>query len=164
MAGHYNSDMRGSAGLLKTHYNRNKAAGEKAMGFEYSMKILQHPELNVLVRSSQYPAFQREDVEDTGNMGLKFTQYGALINSGEITFTLAETIQGMALKTLKDIVFNKQYVDIEIALTPESSGCATTNPIYLRDCTLKTDAVDLANEDTTAIIKPSVTAHYNWIE
>lgn len=162
--GHENT--KGNVGFLKSQYTKNKAAGEKAMAFEFQTKFLGYDDLTVLVRSAQLPAMGRSDVEDYGPLGLMFVQHGALENSGEVTVTVVETIKGVALKHIRDIVLNKKYVDIEVSLTPESTGGApgAEQTRLLRDCKIRCDVVELSTEDTAAIVKPTMTIRYNFID
>ncbi|GAB1077447.1 MULTISPECIES: baseplate protein [Shewanella] len=162
--GHDNA--KGNIGFLKSQYTRNKSAGEKALAFEFLTKFIGYDELSVLVRSAQLPATGRTDVEDYGPMGLMFVQHGALENSGEITLMVAETIKGVALKHIRDIVLNKKYVDIEISLTPESTGGkpGQEQTRLLRDCKIRSDVIELSTEDQAAIVKPTITVRYNWID
>ena len=164
MAGH--SNTKGNLGFLKGKYKKNMAAGEKLSGAEFEMKIDGYDNLTVLIRSTQIPAIGRAEMEDFGPMGLKFVQQGPLENSGEISVTAVETIKGDVLKVIYDIVKNKKYVNLTIKPTPESLNGA--NPAgtgwRMEDCKLKSDAVDLATEDTTALVKPPITITYNWKE
>ena len=164
MSGHFNT--RGDTGFLKNKFNLNLSAGEKLMGHEFEMAIDQYPDVNVLVRSTQFAAMGRSDVEDFGPMGLKFTQHGALENSGEITVTCAETLTGRALAMVRDIIKHKKYIDITIRSTPESTsgGSAAALKQRLEYCKLRCDAVDLSTEDQASLVKPSMTIVYNWID
>ena len=164
MSGHFNT--QGNLGLLKTKFNQNLAAGEKLMGFEYEMVIDGYNDLTVLIRSSQMPALGREDVEDFGEMGMKFSQYGALQNSGQIAVTAVETITGRVLSALKEVVTNKKYVNITIRATPESMAGNSAPSLVTRllHCKFASDAIDLSTEDTTALVKPSINITYNWID
>lgn len=164
MSGH--SNTKGNQGFLKTQYDKNKNYGEKAMGFEYKMTVKGYDDFTVLCRSTQLPPMGRSDVEDYGPAGLLFVQHGALENSGEITIGCVETITGHMLKALRDIVINKKYVDINIQLTPESTGgkFGTGQSYDLLDCKLRCDAVDLSTEDTSALVKPNLTCRFNFID
>lgn len=164
MSGHFNA--RGDVGFLKENFNRNLGAGEKLIGSEFWMDIHGHGELSVLIRSTQIPEIAREDVEDTGPMGLKFNQHGTLKNSGEITVTCVETLEGAVYAAVVNLVRHKKYVDITIRATPESlSGVSSPSLIRkLGHCKVYCEAVDLATEDTTALVKPSLRIVYNWVE
>lgn len=164
MSGHFNS--RGDKSFLKQKFNMNMAAGEKLAGHEFEMTIDQYPQVNVLIRSTQFAAMGRSDIEDFGSMGLKFVQHGALENSGEITVTCAETLTGRALAMVRDIIKNKKYIDITIKATPESLSGATPAALKqrLEYCKLRCDVVDLSTEDQAALVKPSMTIVYNWID
>ncbi|MEC6832962.1 baseplate protein [Photobacterium toruni] len=164
MSGHFNS--RGDTSFLKQKFNMNMAAGEKLAGHEFEMSIDQYPDVNILIRSTQLAAMGRSDVEDFGPMGLKFTQHGALENSGEIAVTCAETITGRALSMVRDVIKNKRYIDINIRATPESLSGASPAALKqrLEHCKLRCDVVDLSTEDQAALVKPSLTIIYNWID
>ena len=164
MSGHENT--KGNLGYLKKHYNQNKSMGEKAQAFEFKMTVKGYESWSVLCRSTQWPAMGRADVEDFGAAGLKFTQHGALENSGEMAITAVETVKGHMLRDLRKIVKNKEYVDITIELTPESTNGTPGEgqKITMNDCKLRSDAIDLSTEDTAALVKPSMTAVYNFLD
>ncbi|MGL4895983.1 MAG: hypothetical protein ACRCZA_13855 [Shewanella sp.] len=162
MAGH--SNTKGNLGLLKTHYNKNKALGEKAQAFEFEMNVTGYPDWTVLCRSTQIPAMGRSDVEDYGAMGLLFVQSGALENSGEITVMCVETIKGVMINDLRNIIKEKKMVDITIALKSESAGTGKGQLMQLLDCKMRCDAIELSTEDTAALVKPSITIRYNFLD
>lgn len=164
MAGHSNS--KGNVGFLKNRYQKNMAAGEKLSAAEFEMTIDGYPNLSVLVRSTQIPAMGRAAIEDFGPNGLKFEQQGPLENSGEITVTCVETIKGDVVASIYDIVSNKKYVNLKIQPTPESTGGKAPKGTAwrLEDCKLRCEAIDLATEDVTNLVKPSITITYNWKE
>lgn len=164
MAGH--SNTKGNVGFLKKKYQKNMAAGEKLSAAEFDMTIDGYPNLSVLVRSTQIPSLGRAEIEDFGPNGLKFVQQGPLENSGEITVTCVETIKGDVVAALYDIVINKKYINLNIQPTPESTagGAPKVTAWRLEDCKLRCDAIDLATEDVTALVKPSITITYNWKE
>lgn len=160
--GHFNSF--GNKGFVKSKYKQNVAAGEKLTGAEFEMTFDEYPELSVLIRSTQFAAMGRADVEDFGPMGLKFVQHGAIENSGEIAVTCVETISGKVLSAIQDIVWNKKYVTVRIRATPESTAGVSPDSLKqkLEDCKIRSEPVDLSTEDTAALVKPSITIMYNW--
>lgn len=164
MPGHINT--RGNIGFLKKNYQKNMAAGEKLSSAEFEMTFDRYPNLSVLVRSTQIPSIGRAEVEDFGPQGLKFTQQGPYENSGEITVNVVETIKGDVLAAVYDMVINKKYENLTIKPTPESlaGGAPKGTAWRLEDCKLRCDAIDLATEDVTSLVKPSITITYNWKE
>lgn len=164
MSGHFNAV--GDVNFLKNNFTKNLQAGEKLTGFEFEMQIAQYPNVTVLVRSTQYPAMGRSQIEDFAPMGLKFVQQGAFENSGEIVVTAVETLSGEVLKTIRQIVKNKEYVDITIRSTPESLGGngAESALFKLSHCAFRSDAIDLSTEDQAALVKPSINITYNWFD
>ncbi|HHY0551948.1 TPA: hypothetical protein ACVU5P_004267 [Vibrio parahaemolyticus] len=162
MAGHLNAI--GNRQFIKAKYKQNLAAGEKLSGAEFEMTIDEYPDVSVLIRSTQFAAVGRADVEDFGPMGLKYNQHGPYENSGEIAATAVETIYGDVLKCIKQIVMNKEYVTVRVRATPEST--AGLSPAALdqkyEDCKIRSDVVDLSTEDTAALVKPAFTIVYNW--
>lgn len=164
MSGHFNSV--GNMAYLKTKFSQNLSAGEKLSGAEFEMRIEEYPGLTVLIRSTQFPAMGRADIEDFGPMGLNFTQHGPLENKGEIAVTAVETISGPVLAAIRDIVKNKKYVTITIRATPESMAGESSNSLKFRlsHCKLRSDVVDLSTEDTAALVKPAFTIVYNWVD
>lgn len=163
-SGHFNT--RGDTNFLKMKYTQNLAAGEKLQGHEFEMSVDEYPDLTVVVRSTQFPAMGRSDVEDFGQMGLKFNQHGALENSGEIAVTCVETIGGRVLEMMREIVKNKQYVNITIRSTPESLSGVSPKPLKfkLSHCKLRSDVIELSTEDQATLVKPAITVVYNWVD
>ncbi|CAH0543048.1 baseplate protein [Vibrio marisflavi] len=164
MAGFSNS--KGDTNYLKQAFTKNLNAGEKLMGAEFDMTIEEYPDLSVLVRSTQFPAMGRADVEDFGPMGMGFIQNGPLENKGEIAVTLAETIKGDVLKAFRAILKDKKMVTVNIKATPEStSGSGVESQTFrLEHVKIRSDAIDLSTEDTAAIVKPAMTLQYNWVD
>jgi hypothetical protein len=160
------SNAKGNTSFLKQKFLKNVNAGEKMMGAEFEMTIEEYPDLSVLIRSTQMPAMGRADVEDYGQQGLGFMQAGALENKGEIAVMAAETITGSVLTALREIVRDKKYVTISIKSTPESmdGNGATAHQFKLEHCKVRSDAIDLSTEDAAAIVKPSMTITYNWVD
>ncbi|MEB2478199.1 baseplate protein [Citrobacter freundii] len=159
------SNSKGNLTFLKKRYDANKAAGEKLVGSDFWMVINGHTNMSILIRTAQLPEIAREDVEDFAPSGMKFSQYGAYRNSGEIACTAQETLSGLVLTMVKNAVINKEMVDIDFYLAPESMGGEGNTPIArLEDCKLNTDAVDLSAEDVTALVRPNIRIVYNWHE
>ncbi len=159
-------DAKGSPNYLKMRFLKNVNAGEKLTGAEFEMSIEEYPNLSVLVRSAQIPAMGRADVEDFAGMGLKFMQHGALENSGEITVMATETITGAVISMLRDIVKNKKYVTVKFKATPESTVgvSAEAHKFKLEHVKIRSDVIDFATEDTAALVRPSMTLQYNWVD
>ncbi len=164
MPGH--SNTKGNIGFLKGKYKKNMAAGEKLNSAEFEMTFDAYPDLSVLVRSTQIPAIGRAEIEDFGGMGLKFVQQGPYENSGEINVTAVETIKGDVVAAIYDMVINKKYINMNIKPTPESlaGGAPKGTAWRLEDCKLRCDAIDMATEDVTSLVKPQMTITYNWKE
>lgn len=164
MSGH--SNTKGNMSYVKQRFRNNLNAGEKLSGSEFEMVFNGNSNMTVLIRTTQLPPQGRADMEDFGPMGMKFTQHGALENSGEITVTAVETITGVVVPFITDLVRNKKYVDITIRPTPESlngkSPSKTT--CILEHCKLRCDAIDFSTEDVSVLVKPSMTIVYNWSE
>ncbi len=164
MAGFDNA--AGDVPFLKQQMLKNVNAGEKWVAAEFDMTIEEYPEVSVLVRSTQYPAMGRSDVEDFGPNGLGFTQQGVLENKGEIAVTFAETIRGNVLKMLRECVKDKKMVTVNLKATPESLSGNSSVPheMKLSFVKIRSDAIDVSTEDQAAIVKPSATFQYNWID
>ena len=159
------SNSRANLGFVKQRYNQNKAAGEKLIGSEYWLVIRGYEKLSILVRTAQIPEITREDVEDFAPGGAKFTQHGPFRNSGETQVQCAETIDGTVLKTVRDLVFNKRYVNVDLYLASESKGGPADSPACsMEDVKIYCDAVDFASEDVTAVVRPGLRLVYNWLQ
>lgn len=163
MNGHSNSAP--NMAFLKSRYTKNKAAGEKLISAEYWMTIKGYEQLSTLIRATQFPELTREDVEDVGPSGVKFNQHGVLRNSGEFQVSCAETIEGDVFKALKQMVQQKEYVEIVIQAASESKG-GESGGITRKytDCKIYCDAIDMASDDVTTVVRPSLRIVYNWFE
>ncbi|MCG6387496.1 baseplate protein [Vibrio fluvialis] len=159
-------DAIGNEPYLKAKFLKNVAAGEKASAAEFKMTIEEYPKVEVLVRTTQFPAMGRTDVEDFGQMGMGINQQGPIENKGEIAVTCVETLTGPVIGMMRDIVRNKRYVTVKIEATPESTLGQAVDDLKFRllMCKLRSDAIDLSTEDTSALIKPSITVQYNWVD
>lgn len=159
------SNARANMGFVKQRYNQNKAAGEKLVGAEYWMVIKGYENLSILIRTAQIPERTREDVEDFAPGGAKFNQHGPYRNSGETQVQCVETIEGQVLDTIKDLVYNKKYVNVELYLASESKGGPASSPACsMEDVKIYSDAVDFSSEDVTALVRPSLRLVYNWLD
>lgn len=149
-------------GLLKRAYSKNVALGERAVQSDFEMIIQGYPMLTGLIRTAQLPEISRGDaVEDVGAYGQGFQQYGTIKRDGDITATAVELKDGTVIDTLKEIIDNKQYVDIEILLSGEGSE---KKGYKLETCLLKVDPADLDTSNRTGPVQISINIHYNWSE
>ena len=157
----------GDIGLLRDSHKRSIAIGELPLGSEFVMEFIDAPsELKVKIRTTQIPEIKRQIVEDTGHMGLAHRQFGPVINSGEISVTLVDDLDGKTMSFVRDLVVNKKAIDIEIRIAPESKGGQSTNAqrFKLSGCLVGSDAIDLSTEDNTVAYKPTLTIVYQWVE
>lgn len=159
------SNTKADTAFLKKRFNQNLAAGEKLISSEYWMTVKGYPNLSILIRTTQLPEMAREDVEDVAPGGMKFNQHGTLKNSGEFQMTCVETIKGDVFAAVRQMVLNKEYVDITFAAAAESNGgdSAGLTRSYLH-CKLYSDSVDFGSEDTTTAVKMPLRVVYNWAE
>ena len=160
------SNAVGNKSYLKQKYTANKAQGEKLGGTEFTMSFPGYDNVGVLVRTTQLPMMQREDVEDFGPNGVKFVQSGPITNSGEIQVQCVETITGEIMKMVVDVIANKTMLDIDLSAAAESlaGGSPDALKFTLNDCKISCDQVDMATEDVTALVRPSLRIVYNWVE
>lgn len=159
------SNSRADMGFAKQRFNQNKAAGEKLIGCDYWLVIKGYEKLSILVRTAQIPEITREDVEDFSPGGGKFNQHGPFRNSGETQVQCVETIEGVVLASVRDLVFNKKYVDVALYLAPESKNGPGETPVCsMEDVKIYCDAVDFAAEDVTAVVRPGLRLVYNWLQ
>lgn len=159
------SNTKADLTFLKARFNKNLAAGEKLIGTEYWMTIKGYENLSVLIRTAQLPEMTREDVEDYAPGGMKFNQHGPLRNSGEFQVTCAETIEGVVLAAVKEMVYQKKYLDISFQAAAESnSGDSKGLSRTYSHCKVYSDAVDFSSEDVTAVVRPTLRIVYNWVE
>lgn len=163
MAGFENS--KSNRPYLKGKYIKNKQAGEKLLANNFKLMIEGFDNFEILVRSTQYPSMGHADVEDFAHGGLTMVQSGSIENSGEVTVTATETIKGDVLSTLKKIILNKMQVNIKLHMEAESLGGEVPNTgCKMLDCKLRSDAIELSTEDPAALVKPSFTIKYGWVD
>lgn len=159
------SNTKADVGFLKKRLNQSIAAGEKLIGSEFWMRIKGYEHLSILIRTAQLPEMTREDVEDFAPGGMKFNQHGAIRNSGEMQVTCAETIKGDVFKAVRQMVYGKEYVDIELQAAAESnSGSDGGINRKLLHCKVYSDAIDFGSEDVTTVVRPTLRIVYNWAE
>ena len=159
------SNTKADMGFLKKRLNQSLAAGEKLVGSEFWMRIKGYDNLSILIRTAQIPEMTREDVEDFAPSGIKINQHGPVRNSGEIQVTCAETIKGDVFKAVRQMVYGKEYVDIELQAAAESnSGSDGGITRKLLHCKVYSDAIDFGSEDVTTVVRPTLRIVYNWAE
>lgn len=158
------SGVKANIPIVKQTYKKLVALGEKANGAEYKMEIEGYPDLTFLVSSVSLPAIQREMMETFGPYGIKIQQQGKFINSQDIPITFDEVITGKALKALRDWVKNKKYLRVTLGLVSESQDTSDPNTsVECEDCWLECEAIELGNENSATVVKPSGTLHANWV-
>lgn len=148
--------------LIRQAHKANVALGGRQVASDFKIRIKQYPEIEALFRTGQLPEEKRgEPVEDQGQFGQEFKQYGAPKRSGEMQSNIVEIKRGDVLKTISTIVDNKEYVDVEIILTGEDTP---DKGYVLEDCIVSCDASDLDTENRTGTVRIPVTFSYNWFE
>lgn len=157
-------NAKGNNNFMRAKFMRHRAVGERAIAAHFDMSVSGHPNLNVKIAATQLPGMERELIESFGSMGVGSNFQGNLKNTGEITVAIEETIYGDTLKELQGIVFGKEYVDVKISMTPEEFLGVPSFSVKLLECSIACEAVDLASESVTELVKPSVTFRYNWID
>lgn len=150
--------------LVKNSYKKLVSLGEGAKGDDFRMTFSEYPDLEFLVQSTQLPEMKRDLIESRGPHGVMFNQQGTLKNAGDITITFKEVISGEALACLSECVREKKYLTVTLALISESQPDSTSqNTVVMEDAWFEMDGVDLSVDDTTTLVKPSGTLHYNWV-
>ncbi len=159
------SNTKADVGFLKKRLNQSIAAGEKLVSSEFWMTIKGYEHLSVLIRTTQLPEMTREDVEDFAPGGMKFNQHGPIRNAGEFQVTCAETIKGDVFKAVRQMVYGKEYNDIQIAASAESnSGDDGGLKRTFLHCKVYSDAIDFGSEDVTTVVRPTLRITYAWAE
>lgn len=157
-------NTKGQRNFIREKWTKHRQVGERAIAAHFEMSVTNYPNLSVKIASTQIPEMARELIESFGGMGVGSNFQGNLKNAGEITVVIEETIKGDTLADLRKIVDNKEYVDVEINMTPEELAGAASVTRTLLECSVVCEAIDLANESVTELVKPSVTFRYNWID
>jgi len=158
------SGVQGNIPVIKKSYKKLVALGEKAVGSNFKMEVDGYPDLTYLVSTVNLPALQRAVIETFGPHGIKVNQQGEFINAQDIPITFDEVISGLSYKALRDWVKNKKYLTVRLGLVSESATTsAPSTTVICEDCWIELEAVELGNENTTAVVKPSGTLHANWV-
>lgn len=161
----YLSGVKGNTAAIKQKLIKHRQAGEKALAAQYKMTFEGFPDLEIVVASTQLPGIRRAQVESYGPMGTKSDQQGPVENGGEFTAQIFQTLKGKQLKTLREMVKNKTVIkSIDVALTPESTNLETIDGVKLEECWIAVDAVDLANDSVTEVLRIPITIYYVWSE
>jgi len=149
--------------LVKKSFNKFLAMGEKATGDNFRMTVAEYPDLEFMVQATQLPPIRRELVEYNGPHGVQVKQQGRIINAHDITITFIENIAGDILKTVREWVHKKKYLEMTLSLVSEAeTGSSVPNTVVLEHTWIESEAIDLAVDDNTPI-KPSATLHANWV-
>lgn len=145
-------------------YKKLLALGEGTKSDDFKMTIEGYKDLEWLVQTTQLPELKREMIESYGPHGVKFNQTGKFLNAGDMTITFKEVINGTSYMALREMIREKKYLEINLALISESMPTSVTpTTVRMSDCWLEIDAMDLSVEDGTTLVKPSGTIHYNWV-
>lgn len=148
--------------LMRQAHKANVALGGRQVASDFRIRIKQYPAIEALFRTGQLPEEKRgEPIEDQGQFGQEFKQYGAPKRSGEMASQVVEIKRGDVLKTIAKIVDNKEYVDVEVILTGEDTP---EKGYVLEDCIVSADASDLDTENRTGAVRIPVNFSYNWFE
>jgi hypothetical protein len=160
------SRVIGNKKFVKKLYQAERAIGVKLKGNEFKFTVIGYEHLTAMFRTSQYPKTQREIIDEKGHGGVGIPEYGMLQNSGEITVSAVENVKGELLKALREIIETGKEVNCVMESMPEFTGGESAAPLVfnLDDCLLVSDAFDGATDDTAAIVKPSITITYGWVE
>ena len=101
-------NAKGNVDLLRQAHKKNVALGERAVASDFIVRIKEYPEISALVRTAQLPEEKRgEPVEDQGQYGQGFRQYGATKRDGDMAAQIVEIKRGDVLKTIAKIVDTK---------------------------------------------------------
>lgn len=156
-------DVHGNVPKLKQNYKKLLGLGEGATSDEFIMTFEGNNDIRYLVQSTQLPALQREVIESRGPFGVMFNQQGVYKNAQDVSITFKETIKGHAYDFLRDLVMNKKYITIKLALAGESFPSGNNSGIVLEDCWIELEGVDLSVEDSGTLVRPAGTIHANWV-
>lgn len=158
------SGVMGNISKIRHGYRKLLALGEGVVSDEFIMTIEGNTDIRYLVQSTQLPALVRETVESYGPFGVQFNQTGRYKNAQDVPISFKEVITGKAYEFLRELVREKKYVEIRLALSGESFPTSVpSNSIVMEDCWIELEGVDLSVEDGTALVRPAGTIHANWV-
>lgn len=156
------ANAKGDIGILKKAFNKNVALGERAVASDFEMVFKGAENLTALIRTTQTPELGRGDpVEDFGQYGQGFQQYGAIKRDGDIVANIVELKDGSTVDTLKRIVDEKEYIDIDLYLVGEGQE---RKGWRLETCLIRCDPADLDTSNRTGAVQIPVNIHHNWCE
>ena len=158
------SNVNNNIANVNGSYKKLLALGEGTKGDDFRMTIEGYSDLEFLIQATQLPELKREMIETYGPHGVKFNQIGKFINAGDMTITFKEVIDGVAYQFLREMIKEKKYLEINLALISESMPDSVQGTTCkMSDAWIEIDALDLSVEDGTTLVKPSGTIHYNWV-
>ena len=138
------------------------ALGERAVQSDFKVTFEGYEDLWVLIRTAQTPAISRGDnVEDFGPFGMAFQQYGNLKRDGDISANIVEVKSGRALKAIRSIVEDRQYINVKVELVGEGQK---GDGWELQMCTVQAEPGDLDVEGQTTALRIPLQIHHNWFE
>lgn len=157
-------NAKGQRNFIREKFIAHRKVGERLNASHYEMIVDGYPNLTLKIAATQLPGLERVLIESFGAMGVESNHQGNIKNAGEVNTSIEETIKGDTLKDLNKIIYNKEYMDITINVTPEEKAGEAIYTCELLECSLMYDNVDLANESVTELVKPAVTIRYNWAD
>lgn len=157
------STNSGNVPYIKTGYKKLLGLGEGVTGEEFLMEFENNSNIKFLVQSAQIPAVQRDNIESRGPLGVQFNQQGAYKNAQDITITIKEVVKGVAYAFIRDWVVNHRYLTVKLTLTGEKFSANASTSWILEDCWIECEAAELSVEDSTTLVRPSITLHANWV-
>ena len=155
---------KGNVAAIKTSVMQQLALGDKALAPNFKLTFRNDPDMSLRIAATQIPEMMRHEIESFGYMGAGANQQGNFKNTGQITVTVNEYLDGKTAKFIYDSIANKTYHDMDLALTPEDTGLAPIAEWEMLKAYFSSEATDLAVEDVTGTINFPLTITYNWVE
>ncbi len=155
---------KGNLSAIKTTVMQQLALGDKALASHFKLTFRNKPDMTLRIAATQIPEMMRHEIESFGHMGSGSNQQGNIKNTGQITATVNEYLDGKTAQFIADSIANKTYHDIDLALTPEDTNLAPIAEWEMLKCYFSSEATDVANEDISGTINFPLTITYNWIE
>ena len=155
---------KGNFNAVKNKVMEQLSLGDKVLASHFMLSVRERPDITLRVAATQIPEMMRHEIESYGHLGSGSNQQGNLKNTGQITVTVNEYMDGKASEFIYDTIKNKKYLDLDLSITPEDTNLEPIASWEMLKCSINSEVVDVANEDISGTINFPLTITYNWIE
>lgn len=156
------SDKDANIDLMSQSFQQSAALGERALQSDFVMEIEGMEWASPLIRTTQLPDITRgEPVEDQGQYGQMYHQYGPPKRNGQITAMIVELKDGRVEDAIWDIVQNKKYVNVRVYRFGEGH---VKKGYIMKHVMISGDPSDGDTTATTVAANRNLTLTYSWCD